>query len=179
MGEIFTDTYPNILHSAKLITRRRNIKKAPDLINTTYIYLSKYEYPTDPIQFTKRFVSVMKLLYDKPESAFNKLAYSTALSVDFDIKDQSEEINQIIEDIELPTNLSSNRVLQFISLVKFKKTLPLHEQYIFDLHYFGNTSCNEIARQLNTEGYNIHRVSINKMVQSIRTKLNKWKQLNL
>lgn len=176
MGEIFTETYPNILHSAKLITRRRNVKNAPDLINTTYICLSKKEYPTDPIKFTKYFVTAMKLLHDKPQSAFNKLAYSTALSIDFDIRDHSEETEQVTEDFELPTYLSSNRVGQFISLVKFKKTLPLHEQYIFDLHYFGNTSCNEIARQLNAEGYDIHRVRINKMVQSIRTKLNKWKQ---
>lgn len=172
MGELFERTYPQILVSAKLITRRRN-SNPRDLINTTYLYLSKNDtYPFEPIQFTKWFVKVMKILHDKPKSSFNAMAVSSAKELVYDPVDLSEEAEEYKqEEAEAPSHLKSERADQFVKLSKFKKTLPLHEQFMFDLYFFGGMSCMEITKQLNAEGYNIRWHGVKAMIRSIKDKM--------
>lgn len=173
-GEILTQEYPKILYSAKLITRKRNVHQAPDLINTTFIALSHKNPPSNNHEFVKWFVASMKLLYIKPQSKFNALAYSKAMELKIELCDH-DEVDQSIEDYEAPEHLTPYQAGKYISLLKFKKRLPLHEQYLFDLYFLGGMSCNEISRELNDDGYDIPSFRVSNMVKSIKDKLDKWK----
>ena len=157
MGELFTLKYKDIHSSARNIGRKR----APDLINSTYLELSKVEHPSDPEHFLKWFCKGMKLRYGYSKSNFNQLATSKAL-----------ETVEIIQEEE-PTPIKDK---SFESLIKFKKSLPLHEQLIFDLYFINGLSGYDITDQLNQEGYSIHRKRVNGWVLTIKNKLDKWKK---
>lgn len=178
MGELFNLKYTEINIGAKNITRRRDIRKAPDLINTTYLALSKKTPPQCPEQFLKWFVKSMKFLHDKPKSKFNELCYSKAIDMDIEIPDFSEPIEVKPDTGNAPMHLSQERANQFSLLESFKKSLPLHEQLIFDLYFLGGLSGYDITDQLRSEGYDIHRVRVNKWVSGIKLKMDKqiWKK---
>lgn len=181
MGELFEVKYKEINNVAKLITRRKDIRLAPDLINTTYLEISKFKTkPTCPNQFFKLFCHRMKFNIQSPVSKFNKQFRTKESELTFDMVGDISEVDKTeVDNYKAPTNLNYERAGQYSSLLVFKKSLPLHEQVIFDLLYFNDLSARDITKQLHIEGYQTSRNNVNKMVNSIKTKLEKWKTKQL
>ena len=174
MGEVFSISYPQIKKSAHLITRRTS-RNAKELINQTYIELHEKSHPKAPDEFTKWFVKAMHLRSLPKSTFFQQTTYRTFESSTLE---QTEPESPVLEYEPpfIPESLPSELVPKYISLISFKKWLPLHEQVIFELYYESNLSGHEITRNLNSEGYSINRHNVNKMINSIKTKLAEWKK---
>lgn len=175
MGEVFVKAYPKIKHSAYLITRRvgRNPK---ELINQTFIELNEKEYPVNPDEFVKWFTKAMHLR-SMPKSKFHEQTTYRTFDTNLIQECDTDIVKLEYEPDFIPEHLPSELVGKYISLVSFKKCLPLHERYIFELYYEGGNSGHEIARLLKADGYNMNRHNVNKNINSIKRKLAEWKKL--
>lgn len=186
LGEIFTHTYPEINIVAKRITRRRDVNQAPDLINTTFVELHKHSlYPTSPEDFVKWFSRSMKQQYVWRNSNFN---LSNKIQSDQEIEDiedtgidlelLSESTNEATKDfIQVSSSMKKERVLRYIQVLEFKKSLPLHEQEVFELYYVNDIPIRKLLQLLNETGDCISYESVRQMVNSIKTKIKstQWK----
>lgn len=186
LGEIFTHTYPEINAVAKRITSRRNIKQAPELINVTFFELHRHPYPSNPDEFIKWFSKSMKQQYVWTKSAFNNVNKITSNEAEIeDIEDNSmdlellsEETNQATKEfIHVSSSMKKERVIKYIQVLEFKKSLPLHEQEIFELYYVNDIPIRKLLELLNETGDCISYESVRQMVNSIKTKIDKtvWK----
>ncbi len=187
--ELFNHTYPKIQVTANRITQRRNVSQASDLINSTFIQVNAVPiYPVEPDQFVKWFTKCMKNVYVWPNSQFNT---TNALIKSADHKDQADpsallQIELSVENtteatkefIEVSSSMTKERASQYLKVLEFKKSLPLHEQVLFELYYEKELSTRKISEYLNQEpGYSMTKDRINDMVNSIKRKLKevKWK----
>ena len=187
LGELFSHNYQYLALVAKRITRRKNIKLANDLINQTYLDIHDKEYPKNGDEFIKWFSKCMKNRYVWKNSNFNKntqliagneLPEQSDPTAQADIELSTEETNDTTKElIEVSSGMKKERVLKYIEVIEFKKSLPLHEQYLFDLYFNNDLSTRKISKQLSEEtGYDMHFKRINSMVNEIKAKIKlKWK----
>jgi len=73
MSELFAINQKEIYHAAALITRKRNINLAPELVSETYLTLQKKQPPTDQVGYLHWFNKSMKQLFEFRDSSFNKI----------------------------------------------------------------------------------------------------------
>lgn len=159
LGEMFTISYPEIKRSAELITRRRNVSQATDLINSTFIRVQALKAPESCAEFVKWFSTCMKNDYVWSQSEFNK--------------------NNIIIGDELPMDIKEDEPQEnrYQQVMVFKKSLPLHEQYLFELYYEKDLSIQTITDYLNEDPcFDMSRRRLDLMVNIIKKKLknHKW-----
>lgn len=186
LSEVLTSNYDYILSCAERITKDRSVGQ--ELMNEVYLDIAEKgkEYPSDGLGFSKWFVKYMKLMHIAPRSKFSK---SRRVYSDIElpeVKDDSLDAIELMVESATPAtkeliNLSSSmkreRVMRYVEVIEFKKALPLHEQYLFELYYGEGLSTRDIARQMTEEtGYTINYQGINKMMNSIKTKIKsrKW-----
>lgn len=77
LAKLFSDNYEYLNTVAKRITRRKNIKLAPELLNTTYIEVFEKQergkfIPSDKEDFVKWFCAYMNNCFLFRDSTFNK-----------------------------------------------------------------------------------------------------------
>ncbi len=186
-----------------MITRKRNVKLAPELISETYIFAHSKEYPADNKQFIKWFGTAMNNIYYWPNSSFNKIYkldfYEKQRKSIYEAKhnetqhtpipsredldcipDQTdvhislEETNQTTKElIECSTGMRKERVIKYIRCLELKNSLPLHERYIFDLYFEHNLSARTIEDMLDGD---VQYRTINDAIKSIKLKIKntKW-----
>lgn len=189
LAEMFNATYPELLIRARRITQRQSITYAPELINSTYLDIHQdYTYPSDKQEFIMWFSRAMKLRYIGARSNFNKGISGSGNCELQDCPDEDstsfeihvEDTNQATKElIEASSSMKKERLLKYIQVLEFKRTLPLDEQMIFDIHYQHGLSSRAISKRLSEEtGFDFHYQRVNKMINSVKLKLqaHQWKQ---
>lgn len=163
MADIFTQTYPIIERSAKLITRSRKASEWRDLINTTYLCLHSKPLPTAPDEFVKFFGRSMKIEHAGAKSSFN-----TRFRFIYD------DINEgSVTDKSDKCLIEKNK--DEVSVLK--KSLPLHEQVLYDLYFIADLTTEEIYEQLNAEGYDIPIHRVYTMIRDMKKRVRKWSSI--
>jgi RNA polymerase sigma factor (sigma-70 family) len=139
--------YDNLLNIAKIITGCS--EKAHDLMNDTYLHLLKKDVNLkNDDEFVKFYRVCMKNLW---LDSFKKRKIVTV---------DSSNVELVETDYSLITELEL-----------FKKGLPLHEKYLYELYFEDNLSTSVIAKEVG-----ISTTYIVNMVVDIKKKLKskKW-----
>lgn len=151
-NSLVESNYKDLLTIANHITGCRD--KAHDLMNDTYIHLVKKDINVETRdEFVKYYRVCMRNLYlDSIKKRGLKIV----------------EVSEI-ECIEVESDLIDKLEL-------FKKSLPLHEIYLYELYFEAGLSSVKIAELLNEDGYNISYRYIENFLLSIKKKLKakKW-----
>lgn len=98
-----------------------------------------------------------------------------------DIEICGEQANDFTRElIEISSSLGKTKTLKYIELIEFKRTLPKHEEILFDLYFEKELSTRRIAWLYSDNDNTMNYQSVNKMVNEIKAKIKiyKWKQLN-
>lgn len=224
LSELFTNNYEYLNTVAKRITRHKDIKLAPELLNTTYLAaFEKQEkgdcIPQDDLGFVKWFSMFMKNCFMWPNSNFNSGSTLTVdsnvtfsidaqyfklnggwrnkkvrVSTDPESRDDEEIIDgDALRDMELGAESVSDRTKEFIAeitylstkqalklteVLEFKRSLPRHEEILFELYFEKELSTRRIAELYSDETNTMNYQSVNKMVNIIKSKIKnyQWKQ---
>jgi RNA polymerase sigma factor (sigma-70 family) len=192
LGELFSHNYKELHAVARRITRRRDINLAPALMNETFIDVHhETKYPGQSDEFVKWFSRAMRLRFISQRSAFQKnhASCGQSLELDAEIPDHESHTGMELapedaspatkELIEVSSSMKKERVLKYLKVLEFRKSLPLHEQYLFDLYYSNQLSTRAISDQLSKEtGFDMNYQRINIMVNSIKAKIkaHQWQQ---
>lgn len=182
ISNLLSDNYNEIEVVAKRITGNHR-STAHEIINQTFIELSKKECPDNKHEFVKWFSRSMAMSYKCKNSAYNYsktketlLDYSPEI-IDTDslneIEIGIESINQATKElIEVSSSMRKDRVITYINILELKKSLPPHEKYLFELYFENGLSTRDIAKQESEiSGYNIGYQRINNMINVIKAKI--------
>lgn len=173
-NDIFNRNYKELLIVANRITRRKNRNLSTELISETYLQLIIKEYPLDNLEFVKWFSKSMRSLYVWENSPFNNI-YRLDVENKLLRQNQYRKPNDIITPrhacLDNLTNEDVKKELDPNIISIFKKSLPLHERYTFELYYEHNLSTRQISKELN---YEITYLTINEFVNNIKTKIKKY-----
>jgi hypothetical protein len=217
LERLFTHNYEYLNTVAVRITRKKDYRLAPDLLNSTYLTIHEKAsrgqclIPGENEEFVRWFSNCMKNYFKWPNSDFNKVHQpkehlfvdgsfnsrhewkitdtsgswrinqtSSELIVDEDaLKDieiQTEETNDFTKElIEISSSLGKAKTLRYIEVVEFKRSLQAHEAILFELYFEKEMSTRDIAKEYSTEFHTINYQSINKMVNTIKQKINNYK----
>lgn len=146
-NSLVESNYKDLLTIANHITGCK--EKAHDLMNDTYLHLvNKAVNVENQDEFVKFYRVCMRNLY---LDSFKKKGIK--------IVDVIE-----IECVEVQTDLIDK-------LEVFKKSLPLHEIYLYELYFETGLSSVKIAELLNEDGYNISYRYIENFLLNIKKKL--------
>jgi hypothetical protein len=184
---------------AKRITRCKDYRMAPDLISETYKCVNELKHPQDNEEFVKWFSKCMKNYFQWPNSSFNKLYSSKESSlcnpciginvvryepVDEDAQASieiyvEETSDQTKELLEMSSSIGKIKALKYVELLEFKRTLPAHENILFDLYFEKEQSTREIAKLYSSPIHKMNYQSVNRMINVIKEKIKryKWKDL--
>lgn len=156
MNKQLTDNYNDILTIAKRITP----KNYKELINETYIAIHHISPPDNNQGFIKWFSKCMANANSWGNSSFNKA-----------IKIHSTNFVQDIAEPKEP---------EFINPYLAKESLEMHERELFYLHFEHKLSAKQIAKLLELEnGTKENYQSYQRLINIMKTKINKWKQSTL
>ena len=153
---MLTDNYKEILTIAKRITPKHH----KELINETYIAIHHIAPPDNNQGFIKWFSKCMGNTHRWQNSVFNKAIKIHANLYGYDVIDEQEP--------------------EPINPISIKESLEMHERELFSLHFEHNLSAKKIAKLLEQEnGTEENYQSYQRMINTMKTKINKWKQSNL
>lgn len=108
LAKLFTNNYDYLNTVAKRITRSRDQRMAPDLLNSTYLVMHEKgcpEFKTDE-DFIKWFCKCMKNYFQWPNSDFNRYYKEDAVSIDC----QFRVNNEVLGDDRISEQKASNRI---------------------------------------------------------------------
>lgn len=190
LNKLLTDNYKEILIAAKRITRKRDVKLAPVLINETFLHIAeeKKTYPTDNIGFVMYYSRYMKLMFLGERSRFSKAERFKELEIIevYEPEDEtalnemdlnSEEINEATRDVlDNLSHLRISRLNRYMDVVEFEHSLPSHLKDIFDMHYRHGMSSRDIARNMEIwSGYKMDYRFYNGLINEVKQLIkDKW-----
>jgi hypothetical protein len=156
VNTLFADNYKYILIAAKRITPQHY----KELINETYIAIHHITPPDNNQGFVKWYCKCMGNINKWQNSSFNQAIKINAINFTIDVAEQNE-----------PEQINPHLI---------KETLAMHERELFSLHYEHNLSAKKIALLLEKENQTKESYqSYQRLINIMKTKIHKWKQLNL
>ena len=162
INRLIERNYSNLTKVAKRIAPQH----FHDLLTDTYLNVLNANVPQDDQEFIKYFSRCMSNNYRNQKSTFNKNFVIKEINCNFVHTFEVEDVNK-------------DDLIQ--ELADFKKSLPTHEEILFELHFELNLSYADIAKKLSIKsGYDITVFSMFKLIKPIREKLKckEWKSLN-
>jgi hypothetical protein len=166
---------------------------ADDLISETYLKITNWDtLPEKDEEFIKVFVTQMKWEFKGKRSKFNKLYNGKEIEIIEghqvvdneslnDIYLSCEQTNEATKElIDVVSHLNKSMAENYVNLVIFKESLPGWDKEIFHQYFELGMSSRDIAKGL-TElaGYESNYQNINKLINEVKTKIEKWKQSTL
>lgn len=149
---MLNNNYKEVLKVARRICQPH----AKELINETYISIHHLQHPEQNIDFVKWFSKSMANNKKWSNSSFNK-------AIKINATDLTHDVPEVIHTQLDPT-----------------ESLQMHEKELFLLHYEHDLSARQIAELIGKENNTVESYqSYQRLINIMKTKINKWKQSTL
>lgn len=98
------------------------------------------------------------------------------------IEINAEQTNDFTKELfEISSSMGREKTLKYIEVIEFKRSLPPHENILFDLYFEKELSTRGISSMYSDQVNKLSRISVNRMINKIKTKIknHKWNSSDL